>query len=195
MIKKELNPEQGKRLKECLEDEKMTQKELAEKSGYTKQYISNIVVGRKNMSLESAEKMAGILGVRKEYLLCKDSFKTSKCELEFVFETLGNMDEMFLSLFKGLCGINVVGQIIKTEEGDEFCSEQPPKALASEKYLIGIKTKIAETVCTPKSIELLVEINGVRKIIPMDMMYYLKKDIIEYIQFKGERFKKDVSSV
>lgn len=76
MIKKELNPEHGKRLNECLNSKKMSQKEFAEKSGYTKQYISYIVTGKKNISSESAEIFSNILQVRKEYLLCKDNYKT-----------------------------------------------------------------------------------------------------------------------
>lgn len=78
MIKKELNPEHGKRLKECLIDANMSQKDLAIKSKYTQQYISNIIVGKKNMSVESAKIFSKILKVREEYLLCEDNFKTQK---------------------------------------------------------------------------------------------------------------------
>ena len=47
MIKSELNTECGKRLKECLQEFPMTQNRLAELTGYSQQYISNIVVGKK----------------------------------------------------------------------------------------------------------------------------------------------------
>lgn len=77
MIKRKLNPEQGKRLNECLKKRRLTQKELAEKSGYTPQYISNIIVGKKNMSEDSAKVFSKILNVRKEYLLCDDNFMTT----------------------------------------------------------------------------------------------------------------------
>ena len=76
MIKKELNPEHGKRLKECIDELGITQKELAEKSGYTKQYISYIVTGKKNMSLESARIFAKILKVDEDYLLCNSDYRT-----------------------------------------------------------------------------------------------------------------------
>jgi len=90
MIKRELNPEHGKRLSECLNDKKMSQKELAEKSGYTKQYISYIVTGKKNMSSESAEVFANILHIRKEYLLCKDNYKT----FDDFFDEISSENEM-----------------------------------------------------------------------------------------------------
>jgi len=76
MIKKELNPEQGKRLIECLNEIRMTQKELAETTGYTQQHINNIVKGKRNMSIEAARKFSEYLHVREEYLLCEDGFKT-----------------------------------------------------------------------------------------------------------------------
>lgn len=75
-MKKEINPEQGKRLRECLNEQRFSQKELAEKSGYTPQYISNIVVGKKNMSYESASAFAKILHVKTEFLLCEIDCKT-----------------------------------------------------------------------------------------------------------------------
>ena len=61
MIKKNLNPECGIRLKQCLLKSRITQKELAERSGYTQQYVSTIVLGKKNLSLEAARKFSKIL--------------------------------------------------------------------------------------------------------------------------------------
>ena len=73
--KRELNTNQGKRLKECIEAKKMSQKELAKKSGYSEQYISYIANKKKNMSLESAKMFADILDVDAEYLLCETDCK------------------------------------------------------------------------------------------------------------------------
>lgn len=80
MIKSELNTECGKRLKQCLEESSMTQIELANLSGFTQQYISNIVVGKKPMTDKAAKLFAKHLNIRREYLLCEDDFKT--CEDE-----------------------------------------------------------------------------------------------------------------
>ena len=71
MVNRELNNEQGRRLRECLRDKTMSQKELSEKSGYTPQHINNVIGGTRNMSSQSAEVFANILEVRKEYLLCQ----------------------------------------------------------------------------------------------------------------------------
>ena len=69
MIKRELNKEHGERLKECLDDAGMTQKELAEKANCTPQFISNVIKGKRNMSFQTAEIFAEILQVRSGYLL------------------------------------------------------------------------------------------------------------------------------
>lgn len=66
MIKSELNPECGKRLKQCLEEISMTQSDLADLSGFTQQYISNIVVGKKPMTVKAAKEFASVLNVREE---------------------------------------------------------------------------------------------------------------------------------
>lgn len=76
MIKEELNKECGKRLKQCLKEQNISQKDLSVKSNYTQQYISSIIVGKRNLSLESARRFSRILNVREEYLLCEDNFKT-----------------------------------------------------------------------------------------------------------------------
>lgn len=78
MIKRKLNPECGQRLKQCLNDIGMTQKELALVSQYTPQYISNIIVGKKQLSVEAANIISKILHIRVEYLLCEDEYKTEK---------------------------------------------------------------------------------------------------------------------
>lgn len=67
---------QGLRLKKCCEEKGMTQKKLANLSGYTPQYISNLVSGKRKMSVECARNLSKHLNVREDYLLCKDDDKT-----------------------------------------------------------------------------------------------------------------------
>ena len=55
---------------------KLTQFELAELSEFSVESISKIERGERNLTLKKAEKLAKILHVRKEYLLCMDNFKT-----------------------------------------------------------------------------------------------------------------------
>lgn len=72
----ELNKEVGNRLRDCLKDSNLTQKQLAELTGYTPQYISNIIVGKKKLSIEAARNISRKLNVREKYLLCEDDYKT-----------------------------------------------------------------------------------------------------------------------
>lgn len=195
MIKKELNPEHGKRLKECLSDKKMYQKELAQKSGYTNQYISYIVTGKKNMSMESAEIFANILEVRKEYLLCKDNFKTAAHKRKDTFEKIDEINDIALLLIKLYGGISVIDSIVETDDGEKYRSENTAKIIAPENLLVGYKLEFCGIPKTVKNIKLRVELNGVQKEIPNDMLYYLQKDISEYIEFKCNKFEKNFQSL
>lgn len=73
-----LNQKIGKRLKKILREANMSQKELAKATGYTPQYISSLVMGKKKLSSEAARNIAKSLSIRKEYLLCIDDYKTDK---------------------------------------------------------------------------------------------------------------------
>ena len=76
MKSKNISKECGKRLKECIKESGMTSKELAENCNYVPQYISQIINGKRNMSLQAAKSFAKVLSVREEYLLCEDDYKT-----------------------------------------------------------------------------------------------------------------------
>lgn len=96
--KKELNPNQGKRLKECIIAKGISQKELAEKSGYSEQYISYIVRKKKNMSSDSAKVFAEILDVDAEYLLCETDDKNFADWLDRIHKEDGEKESI---AFKG----------------------------------------------------------------------------------------------
>lgn len=86
---KELNCECGKRLSEWLSEIDMTQDELARLIGYTQQYISNIVTGKKPMTVEFAKlvsektssgmslKWDKPIHIRASYLLELDDIRTN----------------------------------------------------------------------------------------------------------------------
>ena len=80
MINKKLNYKCVERLKQCIEESHMTQKELSERTSYTAQYISNIIHGKRNASSDALITFAKALNVRKEYLLCEDDYKTAEDE-------------------------------------------------------------------------------------------------------------------
>ncbi|WP_460644493.1 helix-turn-helix domain-containing protein [Lacrimispora brassicae] len=97
----ELNKKIGNRLRECLDNSSITQKQLAEDTGYTPQYISNIIVGKKRLSAEAARCISKILHVRVEYLLCEDDYMTNQhwwSKRHELFENQGNILESLVSL-------------------------------------------------------------------------------------------------
>lgn len=91
-----INPECALRLKAILKEQKKTQASLAEDTGYSVPYISYILNGKQPLSIKSAKKIAGVLGIRQEYLLCEDDCKTLE-ELELfdkrkLLDKLQNME-------------------------------------------------------------------------------------------------------
>lgn len=73
-----INPIQGKRLKECIKDSKLTQKELSKITPYTVQHINNIANSRRSMTREAAHIFAEKLHVDEDYLLGSSEYKTSE---------------------------------------------------------------------------------------------------------------------
>lgn len=52
----------------------MSKQELADKAGYTPEYISRLFSGERKISDDAAKTLAKVLGVREEYLLLKDDY-------------------------------------------------------------------------------------------------------------------------
>ena len=79
---REINPECGLRLNQLLIENGMTQQKLADLITYNKQHISNIIRGKRSLTLDVAQKIAGAGAVfpraRIEWLLCIDDFKTQE---------------------------------------------------------------------------------------------------------------------
>lgn len=72
-----INTIRGERLREVLSDHKMDQKELAEKIGYTKEHISYIINGKRNLTPEAAEAIVKIFpDIRIGWLLGIEDCKT-----------------------------------------------------------------------------------------------------------------------
>lgn len=57
----------GETLTEVLKDRKMSQKELAIRTGMTEKYISTIISGQENISSSFANKLEYALGIEKEF--------------------------------------------------------------------------------------------------------------------------------
>ena len=85
-----LNTEGSQRLSDWLREIDMTQAELAEAIGYTQQYVSNIMQGKRSLTLDFARLVSektsqGLskkynieLRIRPQYLLCMDDIKTTE---------------------------------------------------------------------------------------------------------------------
>lgn len=73
----EVNPIRGERLRSLLKKHNMEQQELADKIGYTKEHISYIVNGKRNLTQEAAESIVKLFpGIRVGWLLGYDDFET-----------------------------------------------------------------------------------------------------------------------
>lgn len=66
----------GERCRMCRKNINMTQGDLAQKIYCSRDLISAIERGKRSLTNENAAAMAEIFGVRKEYLLCFDDYKT-----------------------------------------------------------------------------------------------------------------------
>lgn len=189
----------GKRLKECREAAGYTQSELAaaiealpDNNGKTRndKHISAVERGERRLSIEYARLISQVLNVREEYLLCQDNFRTKEQEQKVLFGGLTNINEFLLSLLK-INGISVINTIVETEKGNKFQSTDKPKIIVPEKSLIEKKVNISGEFQTIKNINVCVEINGIKKDVPIDALYYLQKDVMEYFEFKCKQFEKE----
>lgn len=193
MIKKELNPEQGIRLRECLKDKRMSQKELSEKSGYTPQHINNVIGGTRNMSQESAEAFGHILGVRKEYLLCWDNHKTTNDREDFFLYTSGNYDKMITDLLLFAYGINIDKMLIESAKHPKggVVTDETKLLCTDENIIKSVENLPIDFKIAPNEVDklwLMTSINGDKKIIPRNLIYNLQKDILDYAEFKCKKF-------
>lgn len=88
--KRILNTESSQRLSDWLKKIGMSQSDLAEAIGYTQQYVSNIMTGKRPMTLDFAQLVSENtsqgrsrkynieLRIRPQYLLCMDDIKTTE---------------------------------------------------------------------------------------------------------------------
>ena len=124
MQKTELNLECGIRLKECLTDSQMTQNELSSITGYTQQYISNIVVGQKPMTVKAAKLFAKHLHVRESYLLCEDNIKTNEDYEQKIHNGITDMEDCIIR-YARYNGLYVKSCILITNEGETLIKNHP----------------------------------------------------------------------
>ena len=108
--KRMLNNESAQRLSDWLSEIDMNQTELAGKIHYSQQYISNVINGKRPMSLEFAQRVSNVtaqgksqrydidLKIRPQYLLCMDDIKTTEDYYSIQFQRLDSVNNACYTL-------------------------------------------------------------------------------------------------
>lgn len=91
MKQEKLNKTCGDRLRKCIEEKNIKQKDVAAAAHFTEQHISNIVKGKCKLTTDTARTLSKVLGVRIEYLLCEDDYKT---KFDYYLSNMKNMEQI-----------------------------------------------------------------------------------------------------
>lgn len=137
MIKPVLNLTCGNRLKKCLKEMNISQSELSEKSGFTQQYISNIINGRRPMTVTAARSFSKTLNVLESYLLGESDYKTKQEHYKILADEITDINTCMLKLM-AFNGINILRTILTSDTGETLVSDAPKLWLGSNKHLLGL---------------------------------------------------------
>lgn len=119
---KNSNPECGRRLGELIASSGMTREEFAKMLPCNPQHISNIVCGRRNLTLSMAQRIISEIfpEIRLEWLLCIDNFKTPEEKEEYSKDTWEEHQKvellhdkafrLFIDGIEDLCGYGLHSQ-------------------------------------------------------------------------------------
>lgn len=157
-----LNKEPAKRLKTLLQELKMKNSELAEATGYTPVYISNLVTGNKPMSSEAARCIAEALHINQEYLLGESDCKTIYDQYVSDAEMTSSMSDVMTAYFAS-CGLNITKTFAITPDERTF-TLVPPRIHfphLNSKRCIKVENKDEEIMAVYQEIE----VNGKRFIL------------------------------
>lgn len=131
-VDRELGKKRGGRVKELLSSYKMRQIELADKINVTAEHLSAILNGKRTLTLEHAQSIAKLFGVRFEWIMCFDDFKTQYDRIEFIEKRRCNRRDLISDLI-ALHGYAVAIEKVFTVERKDSEEEQlkaDKKALA-----------------------------------------------------------------
>ena len=108
--KRILNNESAQRLSDWLSEINVNQTDLAGRINYSQQYISNVMNGKRPMSLEFAQRVSNVtaqgksqrydidLKIRPQYLLCMDDIKTTEDFYSVNFQRLDSVNNACYTL-------------------------------------------------------------------------------------------------
>lgn len=125
----EINKECGKRLRECFEaSDFKTQQELADATGFSSVYISNIMTGKKPMTITAAKILSEKLGVLENYLLCKINSKTKDEQSKIFRDAIEDMEDC-IERFASYNGLTIKRLLFITDTGESIDSKRKYLAL------------------------------------------------------------------
>lgn len=179
--KVEINPESGNRLRAWLKEVNVSAQALCTSIGYTPQYMSDIITGKKRLTPDLAQLIENApLGippekkVRREYLLCKDNYMTELHWTEDYEAKSSKFNSDLVSVIKGL-GYSV-DQLDTT--GNNIKDYNLIMDSCGRPHADSV-VKIANAA-------------GVECIIPYKDWIYFKEELTKYIRFKmGELYSND----
>lgn len=106
LLENGLNKKPSERLKTLLKEHKMKNSELADATGYTHVYISNLVTGNKPMSSEAARCISDVFHIPPEYLLGESDCKTFYEQYIEETQMTSSMSDVMCAYFS-TCGLNI----------------------------------------------------------------------------------------
>ena len=186
MIKSELNKECGIRLKECLNNSNMTQNELSSLTGYTQQYISNIVVGQKPMTIKAAKLFSKHLHVREAYLLCESNHKTMEDMHTAMITGINEMEECILR-YAHYNGLTIESCIIITNTGEQLVKKENFGVSVFDKTSLLGKQIVNGKECTIADIKFKIKIYNKTFIVDADRIFECFNFITNYLQVQRQR--------
>lgn len=124
-----IDPICGKRLSELISDYGMTHKDFAEAIGYTKEQVSFMVNGKRNITVYSARAIAEKFpSVRFEWLMGYDDFKTEADRISAIVGKSYASEDLIDNLIS-LHGyiVNDVTSSQPVQKGEDGCEYHEPK--------------------------------------------------------------------
>ncbi|WP_195421678.1 helix-turn-helix domain-containing protein [Faecalicatena contorta] len=187
-LNNELNNESGKRLKESIRNKHITQKKLALETHFSEQYISNIINGKKPMTVTAAKQFSKILGISESYLLCEsDLINESVIDVQDL-----NSFEHTLKFILYTFDINIEGVNAEDIDGKKyFYKDFPPSTLIAEGFFAPEKITLENINGEnyhPVKVNVVLLICGKKTEVPLDSFRSLVRDIYEYIEFRTHKF-------
>lgn len=185
-----LNKDCGERLKYAIKQNNISQKELATKTNFSAQYISNIVNGKKPMTITAAKLFSQNLGVSESYLLGESDYTDDLSDLQREEIRTDGFEYTFKFLLQAF-DICYDGIVAENEKGENRYYYSLCPIFSDEKDFHEANYKMQDidgSLYHPHNIRAILTICGKITEVPFDTFRILLKDIFEYIEFRTKKF-------